>query len=33
MGSRLELDVPVKEPMHWLNEALDFPISFGTEYL
>ena len=33
LGSRLELDVPVQEPMHSLNEALAFPLSFGIEHL
>jgi hypothetical protein len=33
LGSRLELDVAIYQPMHSLNQALDFPLSFGIERL
>ena len=33
LGSRLELDVSINQPMHSLNQALDFPFSFRIESL
>ena len=33
LGSRLELDVPIYQPMHSFNQALDFPLSFRIERL
>ena len=33
LGRRLELDVPIQEPMYSLNQALDFPRSLGVERL
>ena len=33
LASRLELDAAIYQPMHSLNQALDFPLSFGIERL